>query len=108
MNDIHDRGFQIVQIAVTGEYHLFPIPLIYINGMQIVQDLLVATYCIHISIQSLPGKEVVPLQSQALPFCKGVYDLRGAVCVENLKFHRAFITVQIIIDSGILSDEQRG
>lgn len=61
---------------------------------------------------SIPYTVRMHAKTELIPFVEemrrqGMNDLRSAVCVEDLKFNRPFITVKVVIDSGIFSHKQR-
>ena len=78
-DDIHNGGLEIVKISVFRQDDLFPVPLINIDGVEIIQHVLVAADGVHVGVQSLSGVEAVSLERETLPLCKGVYDLGAGI-----------------------------
>ena len=97
---------QIVQIPVFPGNDLFPVPLVHINGVDVVQ-LLIPANGVHIRIQAVSDGKVVPFQGQPLPLGQGVDHLGILLNGGNIKADRPLVAVQVVVQSGILRDEQR-
>ena len=69
-NGLH-RVLQVVQVPVPGGDDLFPVPLVHIDGVEVVGDLVPADG-IHVGDQTFPHREVVVVQGHALPLGQGV------------------------------------
>ena len=98
---------QVVQIPILPGDDLLPVPLVHIDGVDIVQ-LLIPTDGVHIGVQAVANGEMVSLQSQALPLGQGVHHLGILAYSGNIKADRPLIAVQIVVQAGIFGDEQGG
>ena len=78
-DDIHNRELQVVQVPVLLEYHLFPVPLVNIDGVEVVQLVLVPADGVHIGINALAGVKSIALESQTLPLGQGLDHLGSPV-----------------------------
>ena len=105
-DDGTDDELQIFGIPVFPGNDLFPVPLVHIDGMDIVQ-LFVPADGVHIGVQAVAQGEVVPLQGQPLPFCQGMDYLGIHSHSGNIEGYRPFHTAQVVIQTGALGDEQR-
>ena len=97
---------QVLLIAVLALDDLFPVPLIHIDGVEVVH-LLVAADGVHVGEQALAGLEVIALQRQALPLGQGVHHLTGGAHIGDIKGNRALHAVEVVVQTGILLHEQR-
>ncbi len=61
--------FQEIQIPVTLINSTLPVPLVHIQRMQIVK-VLVRTDCVHVSIKSESGRNIVCTEFHTLPLRK--------------------------------------
>ena len=68
--------------------------------------LLVAADGVHIGEQALAHVELIALQRQTLPLGQGVYHLTVSAHIGDIKGNRALHAVQVIIQTGILTDKQ--
>ena len=107
-HDIHDGELQIVQIAVFRQDNLFPVPLVDIDGMKIVEFVLVAADRVHIGIKALAGEKSVALERQTLPLGKRLHHLGFVIGAQDLKADRALDTVQVVVQARVFLDKQRG
>ena len=72
--DCADGGFQGFQIAFFLGNDLFPIPLIHIDGMNIVR-LFISADGAHIGVKSFAHGKSVFFQGIPFPLCQGLHDL---------------------------------
>ena len=86
---------------------LFPVPLVHIDGVQIVQNVLVAPDGVHVGIQPLSGIEVIAIQRHALPLGQRLHDLRFTAGVQDVERDRALIAVEVVVQAGGLFHKQR-
>ena len=105
-NSLH-RLLQVFQGTVPGRHDLFPVPLVYIDGVEIVQGL-VSPDGIHVGIEPLTHRELIAVQSQALPLGQGVYHLGITAGGGDLKAHGALYTAEIIVEAATGLHEQGG
>ncbi len=85
-----------------------PVPLIDIEGMQVVQ-FLVSADGIHVCIDSIAWLDGILRQSQSFPLGERMHDL----CLRlpqllDRKGDRTFHAVQVIVDTQSLQDKERG
>ena len=73
-NDIAYGALEILNIAVVRRDDLFPVPLVNVNGVQVV-DLFVAPDGVHIGEEALADVELVALEGKALPLGQRLHDL---------------------------------
>ena len=105
-SNVHNGCFQIINRAVLLLDHFLPVPLIDIDGVEIIEDILVASNGIHIRVKALAGIKTVYMQRHALPFCKRLHNLCLSADVRNIKGNRTLVAVEIIIQSGRLLNKQ--
>ena len=72
------RLFQIVQTAFLAGNDFLPVPLVHIDGVDVVRRLVPADGA-HVGVESFPVGKTVFAQSHAFPFREGVHDLCGGV-----------------------------
>ena len=106
-DDIHDCELKIVKIPVFGQDDLLPVPLIDIDGVEIVQLILIAADGVHVGIEALARPEAVAFEREALPLGKGLHDLSLCVGMQDVKGYRTLVAVQIVIQARILGHKQR-
>ena len=106
-DNVHDRGLEIVQIPVAALNDLFPVPLIDVDRVQIIEHVLVTADCVHIGIETLSGVEIIAIEGHALPFGKRLNDLRLPAGLQNIERDRTLIAVEVIIQAAGLLQKQR-
>ena len=95
-NDGIYNELQIVQVPVFAGNDLLPVPLIHINGVDIV-ELLVPADGVHIGVQSITYGKAVALQSQSLPFCQRMDHLSFFAHGRNVEGDRTLVAVQVVV-----------
>ena len=99
--------FQEDDSTVFAGYHSFPVPLVNIKRMQIV-EFFIGTNCIHISIHAISRLYIIFGKGKSLPLGKRVHHLcLSFPQVLDRKTYRALHAVQIIIDSKSLQYKER-
>ena len=63
-----DDELQKVQVPVFPGNDLLPVPLVNVNGMDVVQRLVPADG-VHVGVQAIPYGKIVALEGETLPFC---------------------------------------
>ena len=106
-HDGTDAGLQVVDVPVLPGDDLFPVPLIHIDGVDVVYFLVTADG-VHISIQTLALMEAVALQRQTFPLGQRVNHLTVQTHIGNIKGHGALHAVQVIVEAGTAIHEQGG
>jgi len=111
LDDLEDRAhglFQIVLIAVLAGDDPFPVPLVDIAGMQVVENLIPADG-VHVRIEALMDLEAVFLQRIALPLGQRLHDFDALVRhIHQIKGDRSLDAVQVVVQAAFLFHEQRG
>ena len=92
VHDIPHSVLQKVQRALVSGDDLFPVPLVHIDAVQVVQ-FFIAADGVHVGDKALAGAEAILVQGIALPFCQAVNDLGLLVQAGNIERDRAFHTV---------------
>ena len=100
-----DDELQKIQIPVFPGNNLLPVPLVHIDGVDIIQVLIPADG-VHIGIQAVAHGEIVSFQGQTLPFCQGVDNLGIDSNGGDVKGYRPLIAVQVVVEAGIFRDKQ--
>ena len=73
--------------------------------MDVVQ-LLVPADGVHVGVQTVANAEVIPLQSQALPFCQGVNDGGLTVGILDVEDNGALYAAEVIVQAGCAVHKQ--
>ena len=100
--------FQFLNIAFFRCDDFFPIPLVNINRMEIIQGFITANR-IHIGIQTFAGTEVVTVKSHSFPFCQRVYYFSSYAGSRHFKADGTFYAVEVVVQScGRINEQRRG
>ena len=100
-----DGLLQEVDIAILAGDDLFPVPLIHVDGMEVVHFLVTADG-VHIGEQTLAHVEFIALQRQTFPLGQRMHHLTVGGHIGDIEGNRAFHAVQVIIQTGVLADKQ--
>ena len=84
VHDPLDNVFQIGFVPCFPGNDLFPVPLIHIDGMEVIHAF-VAADGVHIGDKPLAGTEAVARKRVALPLCQRMYHLRLDADIGNVK-----------------------
>ncbi|GHW01925.1 hypothetical protein lacNasYZ03_16120 [Lactobacillus nasalidis] len=85
---------------------LFPVPLVDVNGVKVVQDFFVFSDGVHVGEQAFTAAEAVVLEGPALPLGQGVNDLQLAfVAVMQGEGNGLFPAGEVVVQAGRLFDE---
>ncbi len=100
--------FQVGEGPLLRGDDLFPVPLVHIDGVDVVQ-ILIGPEGIHVRVDAPAGSNAQFIQFQAFPFCQGVHDF-GACLVHPLdgEGDRPLDAVQIVIDTGAAENDHGG
>ena len=101
------RRLEVIHGAFLGGDNLFPVPLVHIDRVDIIQ-FLIPTDGVHIGIQSLAGLKAVAEKRQALPLGQRMDDLRLPPDIRHIKGDGALHAVQIVIEARGSFHKQRG
>ena len=85
---------------------LFPVPLIHIDGVEVVQ-LLVAADGVHVAVQALAHPEAVVLQGLALPLGQRLHHLCFGAAVLDVEGDLPLDAVQVVVQAGGRLQKQR-
>ena len=103
-----DRVHQGIQAALLLCDHTFPVPLVHITGVQVIQ-LLIPADCVHVGVKAFTGFKAVLLKGHTFPFGKGVDNLQGlAGKTQHIKVHGPLRAVQVIVKTAAALHEQGG
>ena len=107
----HDGANHVFQIrlgAVLLPDDLFPVPLVHIDGVEVVQFLVPADG-VHITVQALAHPEAVILEGLALPLCQRLDHLCFNAAVFHIEGDFPLDAVQVVVQAGrSLHEERRG
>ena len=76
VDDLQHGFLQIFDIALLARDDFLPVPLVDIDGVEVVQHLFVAADGVHVGIKPVPGVKIIAIQRHALPFGERMHDLR--------------------------------
>ena len=105
---VHDgahRRIQKVGAAVLAGDDLLPIPLVDVDGVEIVERL-VAADGVHVGIQPFVHLKAVLFERQPLPFGEGVHDLPLLADGGDVEGDGAFGAAQVVVEAGVGGDEE--
>ena len=105
-DDGPDGGLQIRLVPVLPGDDLLPVPLVHIDGVEVVQ-LLVPADGVHVAVQALAHAEAVVLQGLTLPLCQRLHHLCLNAAVPDVKGDLAFHAVQVVVQAGGSLQKQR-
>ena len=105
--DVPHGVFQIRDGAVLEGDVFFPVPLVHVDGVEIVQ-LLVPADGVHVGVESGALLELIPFQGQTLPLGQGVDHLTLGPHIGDVKGDGAFHTVEVVVQSGGAVHKQGG
>ena len=105
IHDVTDGLPQKIQRALFSGNNALPVPLVYIDAVQVVQ-LLITADGVHIGHKALTGAIAVLVQGIALPFGKAVNNLGLLIQAGNIERNRALHTVQVIIQTAALYNKE--
>ena len=103
-----DDLFEEVEVAILSVNDPFPVPLIDVDGMDVVERFLVGADGGHVGVESFAVAEAVVGQDHAFPFGQGEDDLGVGGVLFDLEGYFSFDAVEIVVDSGAFADEQGG
>ena len=97
---------QILNVALLGKDDTFPVPLVNIDGVDVVQ-FFVCAYGIHVGIDAIAGFYALGGKRQPFPFSQRVYDLSFFVLkVFNGEGYCPLNAVKVIVDAHTLEYKQ--
>ena len=105
-DDIAHGALEISDVAVVRGDDLFPVPLVHIDGVEVV-DLFVAADGVHVGEQALADLEVVALERKTLPLGQRMNDLGIGADVGNVKGDGPLDAVEVVVQTRIFIHEQR-
>ena len=102
-----DCLFKKCERPIFRRYDLLPVPLVHIDGMDVVQFLF-RTKSIHIGIYSSSGRNAHLCKFHPLPFCKRMHNFRFAsVHILDRERHRTLHSVKVVIQTCTAQDNHR-
>ena len=102
--DILDDRLEGLHGAVLFGDDLFPVPLVHVDGVDVV-GVLVAADRHHVGVQAFTYAESVFSQRVALPFGQGMDDFCHLAGFFDVKRDRALHAIEIVIESGFGADK---
>ena len=106
LDDLPGDVFEGIQRAILPADDLLPVPLIHIDGVEVVQRFVPADG-VHIGIDALAHAEIVLLQGEALPLGQRVHHLALLAHGGHVEGDRALVAVEVVVQTGGLLDKQR-
>ena len=104
-----DTGYYLLEefhIAVFGGNDAFPVPLVYIKGMQIAQ-FFIGTDGIHVCVDAISRFDMVFGKREAFPFGEGVHHFSfGVAQIFDRESHGTFHSIEVVIDTHSFQYEQ--
>ena len=100
------HALQVGLIAILLPDDLFPVPLVHIHRVEVVQFLITADG-VHVAVQTLAHTEAVVLQGLALPLGQRLHHLCFGAAVLDVKGDLALHAVQVVVQAGGGLQEQR-
>ena len=105
VNDGAHGLLEILQRAVWAVDDLLPVPLVHVDGMNVVQ-ILVAADGVHVGDKSLVHFEIVALEGETFPLGERMDHLRVGVDGGNVEGNGTLGAAQIVIQTGRAEDEE--
>ena len=103
----HHGFFQIFFIPLLSGDNLLPVPLVHVDGVEVVQ-FFVSPNGVHVGIDAVTRLHFILVQSHSLPLCQRLHDFHlTLVHVLNGEIHPALHTVQRIVEARFREYEQR-
>ena len=103
-----DDFFEEVEVALLGVDDPFPVPLIDVKGMDVVERFFVGADGGHVGVEPFAVAETVIGQDHAFPFGKGEDDFGVGSVLFDLEGYFSFDAVEVVVDTGAFADEQGG
>ena len=102
----HD-ALEEVQVPLAVCHHALPVPLVNVNGMDVVY-VIIRTDGVHVRVKTCSRLKAMVGQSHPLPFGKALHYLHGGLIhVSHIEPDRTLNTVEVIVDSAVRLDEKR-
>ena len=105
----HDGAHDVLQIHLVPVFltdDLLPVPLVHIDGVEVVH-VLVAADRVHVAVEALAHAEAVVLQGLALPLGQRLNDLHLDAAVLGVEGDLPLDAVQIVVQAGRSLDKER-
>ena len=105
----HDGAHDVLQIRLVPVFltdDLLPVPLVHIDGVEVVH-VLVAADGVHVAVEALAHAEAIVLQGLALPLGQRLNDLHLDAAVLGVEGDLPLDAVQIVVQAGRSLDEER-
>ena len=106
-HDVPHRVLEVLESPVLGGDVLFPVPLVHVDGVEVVHDLVPADG-VHVREEAHAHGELISLQGQALPLGQGVDHLPLGPHVGDVEGDGALHAVQVVVQARAPVHEQRG
>ena len=106
LNNATNGVFQRIGIALVLRDDAFPVPLVHVNGVQVI-GLFVGTDSVHIADQTATNGKVVAPECIALPFCERLNYLGILAYVWQVKSNRMLNAIEVVVHAGKRVNNQR-
>ena len=106
-HDVQHGVLQILHIPVFCIDMLFPVPLVHVDGVEVVHFLIPADG-VHVRIEAGAQLELIALEGQTLPLGQGVHHLAVSAHIGDIEGHRTLHTVKVIVQARFSVHKQRG
>ena len=102
-----NRFFQIFFGSLFLCDNFFPVPLVNINGMKVI-EVFVSSDGVHIGVDAVSRLDSVFAECHSLPLCKGLYDFHFQfVNILKCKAYSSFRAVQVVVETGLRVNKKR-
>ena len=99
LDNAADSVFQRVGVALVLRDDALPVPLVHVNGVQVIR-MFVATDSVHVADQAATDGKVVAPECIALPFCERLNYLGVFADVWQVKCNRMLDTIEVVVHTG--------
>ena len=106
LDNATDGVLQRVGVALVLCDNAFPVPLVHVNGVQVI-GLFVATDSVHVADQAAADGKVVAPECIAFPLCERLYHLGVLANVWQVKGNRMLDTIEVVVHAGKRINNQR-
>jgi len=106
--DFSDDVFEEVEVSFVGVDDTFPVPLVDVGGVDVVECFFVGSDGDHVGVESFAGLEAVIGEYHSFPFGEGEDDFGVGVGGFDVECGFVFDAVEVVVDAGACFDEERG
>ena len=105
--DARGGALEVGLVALCAGDDLFPVPLIDVDGVEVV-GLLIAADGVHVRVEAAAGRVAVLAEGEALPLGQRLHhlDLHAGIVVA-VEGHLALHAAEVVVEAGVPAHEQR-